>query len=106
MTDRFGSHWRWRLAMLLVAFALIGYGRWQAERWQWRSLVQSGGSPAIYRSIHRDGSQSIEAFDWEHNQRWMVTTLPPDGRRRELDDVVGGSPEEGCVVPGGADLCS
>ncbi len=89
MTERFGSHWRWRLAIVLVAAALIGYGWWQAERWEWRRLVESGGGwPAIYCLGHYDGSQSIEAFDWHNNRTWTITTIPPDGRQSEFNDRV------------------
>lgn len=77
MSNWFGSHWRWRVAMLLIAVALIGYGRWQAGRWKWRKVVESGGTPAIYRAVHRDGSQSIEAFDWKSGRRWTITTIAP-----------------------------
>lgn len=89
MPDRFGSHWRWRLAIVLVAAALIGYGWWQAGRWQWRRLVESGGGwPAIYCLGHYDGSQSIEAFDWHNNRTWTIATIPPDGRQSEFNDRV------------------
>lgn len=89
MPDRFGSHWRWRLAIVLVAIALVGYAAWQAGRWKWRRLVESGGGwPAIYCLGHYNGSQSIEAFDWHNNLTWTITTITLDRNVGEYDDRV------------------
>ncbi len=77
MSNWLGSHWRWRVAMVLIAATLVGYAAWQAGRWKWRKLVESGSFPVVYRAVHRDGSQSVEAFDWKSGRRWTITTIAP-----------------------------
>ncbi len=78
MSNWLGSHWRWRVAMVCIAVALLGYGWWQAGRWTFRQVVIRGGSPAVYRTVHRDGSQTLEAFDWKTGRQWTLAQIDPD----------------------------
>ncbi len=72
MSDRWGSHWRLRVAMVCIAVALVCYGAWQGWRWKYRAVVESGGSPVVFRVVHHDWSQSIEALDWKTGKRWRI----------------------------------
>jgi hypothetical protein len=78
MNTWLGSHRRLRVTMLVLAAAVVGYGAWQASRWKSRVLVAANGSPAIYRVVHHDRSQSIEAFDWISEKRWSITKNEQD----------------------------
>lgn len=93
MSDWLGSHWRWRVAMVCIAVALLGYGWWQAERWVSRHLVNYGGSVAAYRVVHRDGSQLLEAFDWKTGRRWTLADISHERQRDEIEWSVRVSPD-------------
>lgn len=93
MSNWLGSHWRWRVAMLLMAVALLSYGWWQAGRWVSRHLVNYGGSVAAYRVVHRDGSQSLEAFDWKTGRRWTLADVSHERQRGEIEWSVRVSPD-------------
>lgn len=84
MSNWLGSHWRWRGAMVCIAVALLGYGWWQAGRWRFRQLVGHGASPAIYRTVYRDGSQSLEAFDWKLGRYWTLAQIEPTSYPEEV----------------------
>lgn len=71
--ERWGSHWRWRVAMLVVVASILAYASWQAGRWKYRAVVESGGSPVVYRVVHHDGSTSLEAFDWKTGKCWTIS---------------------------------
>ena len=89
MSDRLGSHWRWRVAMMLIAVVLIGYGWWQAGRWTGRVLLGHGASyPALYSVPRRDGSASIEAFDWKNDRTWRVANVDRELFRRRAKETM------------------
>lgn len=75
VTTRFGTHWRWRVALLVIALALFASG-WNVARWWWaRVLVRGTGEPAIVRVTHSRG-ESLELFDWTSGKWRTFAEIP------------------------------
>lgn len=98
MSDWLGSHWRWRGTMFVVAISLLGYGWWQAGRWVSRLLVHYSSSPAVYRVLHRDGRQSLEAFDWKTGRSLKLANLGRERQQGEIEGSMRVSPDGKTVV--------
>lgn len=83
VNDRWCSHWRWRVVLLLLMGLLVGYGWILADQWRMRSVVAGSGCPAIL-SIYRRNGISIEAYDWKTGEHWHVTELKNVHHRNEI----------------------
>lgn len=71
MSDRWGSHWRWRAVLLLATVCLVGYGWVLADQWRLRKVVAGSGNPAALYIEGRSGA-SIAAYDWKTGKSWHV----------------------------------
>lgn len=75
MTERWGTHWKWRLGLLVAVVVLIGARYVAARSWKNRKLVANcGGPPAMVyaSSIHKS---AIEAWDWNGDQTRTLATI-------------------------------
>ncbi len=89
MSEQWGSHWRWRLALLVVTGLLLGYGWTLAEQWKTRLAVSGGAPPAVVRVVHRD-HQTLEAYDWANGKQWTIAEIGAEDRHWDPTQIVCG----------------
>lgn len=72
MNRRWGSHGRWRIALLALTCGVLAWGIYLSlHRKQWR-LVPLGGGPPVLSVAETGATKSIEAWDPVTNRRWTV----------------------------------
>jgi hypothetical protein len=84
MSDRLGSHWRWRWVLAALLLGLLWYGNTVAKQWDFKRLVPSHTPPAVLRVGHRSG-EILEAYDWTTGKSFQIASLGPEKRFGETD---------------------
>jgi hypothetical protein len=85
MNDRLGSRWRWRIVMW-VATVLLVVAWWKLASWKSRTLVKGSSCPAILRVLHRDGSYTVQAWDWKMEELWTVASFSRPSSAHETEE--------------------